>query len=150
MLLPAQEGEEEGPKEVPEEDEVRQTRGTVLIVEDEPEVLEIAKEIFDSLGYEVLTSPDAVAALEVLNGNAEIDVLFSDVVMPRGMSGIELANEARRLRPAAKILLASGYPVSTLPFKELPEGSAFISKPYRWTELADKLRTLRSGPGTGH
>jgi PAS domain S-box-containing protein len=149
MLLPAQEGEEEEQKDVPEEDEVRQTRGTVLIVEDEPEVLEIAKEIFDSLGYDVLTAADAVAALEILKSSAEIDVLFSDVVMPRGMSGIELANEARRLRPVAKILLASGYPVSTLPFKELPEGSAFISKPYRWTELADKLRSLRAGPGTG-
>ena len=145
MLLPAHEGEEEEAQDVPEDDEVRQTRGTVLIVEDEPEVLEIAKEIFDSLGYEVLYAVDAVAALDMLKSDTHIDVLFSDVVMPRGMNGIELAQETRRLRPDIKILLASGYPASTLPFKELPEGSAFISKPYRWTELADKLRGLHAG-----
>jgi DNA-binding NtrC family response regulator len=80
----------------------------------------------------------------VLNDAEHIDVLFSDVVMPRGMSGLELAHETKRLRPDIKILLASGYPVSTLPIQRLPEGASFISKPYRWTELADKLRVLRA------
>jgi PAS domain S-box-containing protein len=146
MMLPAQDSEDETEDEdVDQAEEIRQTRGTVLIVEDEPEVLEIATEIFDSLGYEVLTAVDAVAALEILKGDTQVDILFSDVVMPRGINGIELAKETRRLRPGTKILLASGYPASTLPFKELPEGSAFISKPYRWTELADKLRSLRPG-----
>lgn len=145
MLLPAAQGNEEEAEDVAETEEIRQSRGTVLIVEDEPEVLEIAQEIFDSLGYEVLTATDAVSALDMLKSETRVDILFSDVVMPRGMNGIELAKETRRLRPDTKILLASGYPASTLPFKELPEGSAFISKPYRWTELADKLRSLRSG-----
>jgi PAS domain S-box-containing protein len=145
MLLPAQEGrEEEETGAAGEEPEIRQTAGTVLIVEDEPEVLDIACEIFDSLGYDVLTAVDAVAALDTIRQDMEIDVLFSDVVMPRGMSGIELARETRRLRPAIKILLASGYPASTLSTQDLPEGTAFISKPYRWTELADKLRNLRT------
>ncbi|QFU15869.1 hybrid sensor histidine kinase/response regulator [Microvirga thermotolerans] len=144
MLLPAQESDEERQEETTDEREIRETAGTVLIVEDEPEVLEIASEIFDSLGYEVLTATDAIAALDVLKGDAHIDVLFSDVVMPRGMSGLELAKETRRLRPDVKILLASGYPVSTLPTQGLPEGASFISKPYRWTELADKLRGLRA------
>jgi CheY-like chemotaxis protein len=116
----------------------------VLIVEDEPEVLDIAMEIFDSLGYDVLTAVDAMAGLDVLKSDAAIDVLFSDVVMPRGMNGLELAKEARQLRPDIKILLASGYPVSTLPMQGMPEGASFISKPYRWTELAEKLRALRS------
>lgn len=145
MLLPAQDNEEESENVAQSEETVRETRGTVLIVEDEPEVLEIAQEIFDSLGYEVLSATDAVSALDMLKSETRIDVLFSDVVMPRGMNGIELAKETHRLRPDIKILLASGYPASTLPFKELPEGSAFISKPYRWTELADKLRNLRAG-----
>ncbi|MBZ6076210.1 hybrid sensor histidine kinase/response regulator [Microvirga puerhi] len=145
MLLPVQEGEEQQPTEPAGDDqELRRSAGTVLIVEDEPEVLEIASEIFDSLGYEVLTAIDAIAALDVLRGEAHIDVLFSDVVMPRGMSGLELARESQRLRPTIKILLASGYPISTLPTQGLPEGSSFISKPYRWTELADKLRHLRA------
>src|SRR5690606_4723818 len=93
MLLPAQEGEES--EEEPEEDDrqARDCAGTVLIVEDEPEVRDIATEIFESLGYKVLTASDAIAALETLNRDLHIDVLFSDVVMPRGMNGLELAHE---------------------------------------------------------
>jgi CheY-like chemotaxis protein len=146
MLLPAQEGEEHPDETSEDEREVRQTAGNVLIVEDEPEVLDIATEIFDSLGYDVLTAPDATVALDILKSNASIDVLFSDVVMPRGINGLELAKEARQIRPDIKILLASGYPVSTLPMQGIPEGSSFISKPYRWTELAEKLRLLRTKP----
>ncbi|HZH50480.1 MAG TPA: PAS domain S-box protein [Microvirga sp.] len=144
MLLPAQDGEEKAEEPSGDDREIRETTGTVLIVEDEPDVLEIACEIFDSLGYEVLTASDGPAAIAVLESGAHIDVLFSDVVMPKGMNGVELAKTTRRLRPEIKILLASGYPASTLTTQDLPEGSAFISKPYRWTELADKLRSLRS------
>lgn len=144
MLLPAQEGEEDSTESATEDHEVRQSAGVVLIVEDEPEVLAIACDIFDSLGYEVLTAIDAIAALDVLRSDTHLDVLFSDVVMPRGMNGLELAKESRRLRPDIKILLASGYPISTIPTQGLPDGASFISKPYRWTELADKLRHLRA------
>jgi PAS domain S-box-containing protein len=144
MLLPAQEGEDEAESPSGDGHQVRQTAGKVLIVEDEPEVLDIATEIFDSLGYDVLTAADATAALDILKSSVPIDVLFSDVVMPRGMNGLELAKEARQLRPDIRILLASGYPVSTLPMQGMPEGSSFISKPYRWTELAEKLRLLRT------
>ncbi|MGO4572990.1 PAS domain S-box protein [Microvirga sp. 2TAF3] len=149
MLLPAQEGnedEEEAEDQSGDNRQIRQSAGTVLIVEDEPEVLDIACEIFDSLGYEVLTAVDAIAAIAVLKSAAQIDVLFSDVVMPRSMSGLDLAKEARNLRPGIRILLASGYPISTLPAQGLPDDVSFISKPYRWTELADKLRQLRSKP----
>jgi CheY-like chemotaxis protein len=118
--------------------------GTVLIVEDEPDVLEVAVEIFRSLGYDVLTAPDAPAALEILQRDRHIDVLFTDVVMPKGMTGLDLARQARELRPELRVLLASGYPMSALPQGGawLDEAS-FISKPYRWTELNDKLRSLR-------
>jgi PAS domain S-box-containing protein len=142
MLLPATPGEENGSEEAEAPRPARDTTGTVLIVEDEPAVLEVASEIFESLGYNVLKAIDAPSALEVLQGEAVIDVLFSDVVMPNGMNGVELSQKARSLRPGLKILLASGYPISTLPLEGLGAGSAFISKPYRWTELADKLRML--------
>jgi CheY-like chemotaxis protein len=147
MLLPAQEGEED----VPEEQNAdaarpaRETAGTVLIVEDEPAVLEVATDIFDSLGYDVLTARDASEAIEVLGRDVHIDVMFSDVIMPNGMNGVELSRKARELRPGMKILLASGYPMSALPSEGLGEGMSFISKPYRWAELSDKLRSLRTG-----
>ncbi|HZW47862.1 MAG TPA: ATP-binding protein, partial [Microvirga sp.] len=145
MLLPAHgDGQEPGEKDSSDTARpARHTAGTVLIVEDEPAVLDVATEIFDSLGYDVLTAPDATQAVEVLQREVPIDVLFSDVIMPNGMNGVELSRKARELRPGIKVLLASGYPMSALPSEGFEEGISFISKPYRWTELADKLRTLR-------
>ena len=86
----------------------------------------------------------AGASLTVLETDTVIDVMFSDVIMPNGMNGVELSRKAREMRPNLKILLASGYPMSALPSEGLGAGVSFISKPYRWTELADKLRALRS------
>jgi PAS domain S-box-containing protein len=147
MLLPAIEGGV-GANEDDSSDEAtiaRDSAGTVLIVEDEPAVLDVATEIFDSLGYDVLTATDAIVALDVLGREGTIDVLFSDVIMPNGMNGVELSRRAREMRPGIKVLLASGYPMSTLPSEGFDDGVSFISKPYRWTELADKLRQLRIG-----
>ncbi|MGF9756929.1 PAS domain S-box protein [Microvirga sp. 0TCS3.31] len=145
MLLPAQDnGEEAVPDEDGTEHPAHDRAGTVLIVEDEPAVLEVASDIFDSLGYDVLTAIDAQKAIAVLESDAAIDVMFSDVIMPNGMNGVELSRKARDMRPDLKILLASGYPMSALPSEGLGAGVSFISKPYRWTELADKLRMLRS------
>jgi CheY-like chemotaxis protein len=146
MLLPAQEsGDEVSEEENEAERPSRDSAGTVLIVEDEPAVLEVASDIFDSLGYDVVTATDANEAIKVLDGNLSIDVLFSDVIMPNGMNGVELSRKAREMRPDLKILLASGYPMSALPSEGLGTGVSFISKPYRWTELAEKLRGLRTG-----
>ncbi|MEE1610234.1 hybrid sensor histidine kinase/response regulator [Microvirga sp. CF3016] len=146
MLLPAQEnGDHVSEEETEMERPARDSAGTVLIVEDEPAVLEVASDIFDSLGYDVVTATDANEALKVLDGNPSIDVLFSDVIMPNGMNGVELSRRASEMRPNLKILLASGYPMSALPSDGLSAGVSFISKPYRWTELADKLRLLRTG-----
>lgn len=145
MLLPARGGEIEAQEDEKTVSPGKDSVGTVLIVEDEPSVLDVATEIFDSLGYDVLTAENAAAALEVLESTTAIDVLFSDIVMPGAMNGVELARRAREIRPSLRILLASGYPMSTLPSEGLGERTSFISKPYRWTELADKLRRLRTG-----
>jgi PAS domain S-box-containing protein len=119
--------------------------GRVLVVEDDPEVLEVTVESMRSFGYVVLTAPDGPSALAVLRRDADIDILFSDIVMPRGMSGVELAREAKLLRPQLRVLLASGYPAPALrasgsvtPSSEFP----FLSKPYRGSELAEALRSL--------
>jgi PAS domain S-box-containing protein len=115
---------------------------TVLIVEDDPDVLQSAVEMVRGLGYEVLTAANGIDALAVLNRNVPIDVLFSDIVMPRGMNGVELAKEARRLRPGLRILLSSGYASAILAAEHgLTADFSFIGKPYRWPDLAEKLRT---------
>ncbi|NYZ12317.1 PAS domain S-box protein [Azospirillum sp. RWY-5-1] len=120
--------------------------GTVLVVEDEPEVLEIAVELFHALGYSVLTATDGAAALDVLKRPDSIDVLFTDVVMPAGINGLDLAREACRLRPRLQVILASGYPIpATSPQLAGLANAAFITKPYRWSELAERLKSLRAG-----
>jgi CheY-like chemotaxis protein len=121
--------------------------GRILVVEDDPEVLDVTVETLRGFGWEVLTAPDGPSALAVLRRDADIDVLFSDIVMPRGMNGVELAREARRLRPALRVLLASGYPASALASDHGAgdEGEfPFLSKPYRAAELASKLRALQT------
>jgi len=145
LLLPAKGGSGDDSEDDDESlsQPVRDTLGVVLIVEDEPDVREIAEQIFESLGYNVFSAPNAAAALSILRSEEAIDVLFSDIVMPGDMNGVELAREARRLRPGLKLLLASGYPMSALSDKSLADVS-FISKPYRWTELDEKLRALRT------
>jgi CheY-like chemotaxis protein len=115
----------------------------VLVVDDEPDVLEVTVELFRSMGYEALTARTGREALEVLEQNRNIDLLFSDVMMPGGMSGIELARHARALAPKMRIMLASGYPLPALPALQQQHGTlddfTLLSKPYR---LADIVRTL--------
>lgn len=116
------------------------TLDTVLLVEDEPDLLDATAALLHSLGYEVLTAGNGSEAMGVLNRRDDIGVLFTDVVMPDGIDGIQLARSTRELRPDVRIVLASGYP---LPALRAQHGNlsdfAFIHKPYR---LADLVRTL--------
>ena len=115
--------------------------GTVLVVEDDAEVLDAAVDMLRSFGYSVVTAPDALGALDVLRRGQHVDVLFTDIVMPRGVNGVELARAATKLRPDLKVVLASGYPVAALSAEYgLSEEFAFIAKPYRWSEVLDRLR----------
>jgi CheY-like chemotaxis protein len=112
----------------------------VLLVEDEPDLLEATAELLRSLGYEVLTASNGSEAMDVLSRRGSIGVLFTDVVMPDGIDGIQLARSTRSLHPDIRIVLASGYP---LPALKAQHGNlsdfAFIHKPYR---LADLVRAL--------
>jgi PAS domain S-box-containing protein len=114
----------------------------VLIVEDEPDLMDVAASLFTSMGYEVVTAASGREAIDVLE-QRDIDILFTDVVMPNGMNGLELASYTREHYPDTKIMLASGYPLPALRQRhggDLAE-FAFVNKPYRLSDLA---RTLRS------
>jgi PAS domain S-box-containing protein len=116
------------------------TMEKVLVVDDEPDVMDLAATLFRNIGYEVYTANNGYDALEILQRSADIAVLFSDVMMPH-MNGIELAIQARRLRPDMKILLASGYPLPALKAQHSDIGGfSFMTKPYRLADLAKKLR----------
>jgi len=124
---------------------IRAAKGheTVLVVEDDPDVLNVATSGLVELGYDVKTAADAREALAILRSDPSVDVLFSDVVMPGGMNGAQLAMEAQRLRADLKVLLTSGYTASALTQElGLPEQMDVLRKPYRQDELASKLRLV--------
>jgi PAS domain S-box-containing protein len=112
-----------------------------LVVDDQPDVLAMAAELFRTLGYDVLTANNGEEAIDILKRNPEVDVLFSDVVMP-GMDGVELGRAARKLRPGIKVVLASGFPAPALreADKEGIHEFTFVTKPYRLAELLKSLR----------
>lgn len=113
----------------------------VLVTEDDPAVRESVKALFKSLNYEVTEAANAAEALEVIKSDAPIDLLFSDIVMPGGMNGVELANEAMGLRPDLKILLTTGFAEVAITRGTLPKAvTEIIGKPYRRGDLALKVR----------
>ena len=116
----------------------------VLIVEDDSTLRRAAQELFKALGYETVSASDGVAALNLIRDHSDIGFIFSDVVMPRGINGVELAEQARALRPGIKVLLASGYPFEKIDTHGSIDEESFISKPYRVTQLAEKLDALNA------
>ena len=124
--------------------------------QDDPDVMAIAVEIFRGLGYDAVTAGNTSDALALLENNEDVQIMFSDVVMPNGPNGVELARRARRLRPDLPILLTSGYPQRALA-GDLSDLSDFhfIAKPYRAADVAAQVHDLRresprgEGPRTG-
>jgi signal transduction histidine kinase len=112
---------------------------TVLVVEDNPEVLELAVTAISDLGYHVLTAGDGPSAMEIIRREGHIDLLFSDVVMPGGMNGFELVSKARGVRGELKALVTSGYANVHRPGTDRPD-VAVLLKPYRRGDLAKCIR----------
>jgi PAS domain S-box-containing protein len=112
--------------------------GTVLLVEDNPEVATVSTGLLEQLGYKVRWAADASAALEELEKDV-IDIVFSDVVMPGKMDGIGLAKTIREKNPKLPILLVTGYSSST---KEIGSQFPILRKPYQLHELSRELQKL--------
>jgi len=112
----------------------------VLIVEDEPLVQAMAVDIIEGAGFPVLTVGSAEQAMAVLEREAGVGILFSDVQMPGMMNGKQLAREASRRWPHLRIILTSGYAADGL--GDIPVGAAFLAKPYRAEALERSLLLL--------
>jgi signal transduction histidine kinase len=116
---------------------------TIMVVEDDAEVRVGAVEVLESLGYRVLEAANADHALELLEKSAEIDLLFTDVVMPGSLKAAELARRAKQLFPHIAVLFTSGYTeTAALENRELDPGAQLLSKPYRREDLARKIRAM--------
>jgi PAS domain S-box-containing protein len=113
----------------------------VLVVEDDARVRRVVVARLQEEGYRVIQAADGKEALSRIAAHPDIRLLFTDIVMPGGMFGDELAREARILRPDLKVLFTSGYAEPSLVGRELVEGT-WLKKPYRAQELATRLREL--------
>ncbi len=110
-------------------------------MEDEPLVLQYASAQLTSFGYAVTAVPAGPDALAILEEDRFFDLLFTDVVLPRGMSGVELVRRARLLCPGLKVLMTSGYSEDVFQHHGRPEaGTVVLRKPYRRHHLSDAIR----------
>ncbi|MBE0530280.1 MAG: response regulator, partial [Rhodospirillales bacterium] len=116
---------------------------TVLLVEDDPDVRTAVSMVLKSAGYRVREAEDGATALSVLDADASISLMFSDVVMQRGINGFDLAREATRRRGDLKVILTSGFSDSALHDSGLANsGYRLLSKPYAKTELLEALAAM--------
>lgn len=111
---------------------------TILVVEDDSIVRMLIVDVLEELEYKVVEADGGEQALEVLQDQTQqINLMMTDVGLP-GMDGRELAIEARKLRPALKVLFASGYAESI----DVPEGMHMIGKPFSIDQLRDKVKHI--------
>ena len=125
-----------------EPEPVAQRLTKILVVEDQEAVRAVACGFLQDFGYDVIEAEDGLQALAKLQENPDIDLMFSDVVMPGGLNGFDLAQAARGIRPDLKVVHTSGYPKGAMVHQEEPrfrEGF-IIMKPYRREDLQKIIR----------
>jgi len=115
--------------------EANSSRKTILVVDDDPGVLDYASNVLEDCGYAVVTAADGATALLMLQDHPQIDLLFTDIVMP-GLDGAEVAQRACQQKPELKVLFTSGYAADVVPAGPL------LKKPYRPQQLAQEVAAL--------
>ncbi len=119
---------------------------TILIVDDELALLELVEELLQALGYKTITASSGVEALQRLAESPEVALLFSDVVMPGGINGYELAEQAVELYPDLKVILTSGYTkMASARNGQARFNADLISKPYKLSDLTSRIRHCLDG-----
>lgn len=121
-------------------------RAQILVVDDNDDVRDVATRQLTSLGYRVIAVPGGAEALEILASGVDVDLLFTDVVMPDGINGRQVVNKAQQQRPNLKVLFTSGsFEGELVRIGDLGGDIQFIVKPYRKKDLAEKVRALLGG-----
>jgi PAS domain S-box-containing protein len=116
---------------------------TILVVEDDPAVRNYSSEALAELGYKVIEADNARVGLSLLDSNPDVHVLFTDIGLPGGMNGRQLAEEAMRRRPGLKVLFTTGYARNAIVHDgRLDPGVELITKPFTQAKLAAKLRDI--------
>ena len=116
---------------------------TILVVEDDTDVRTLAVALLRDLGYESLEAADAQSALRMLETSSQINLLFTDVILPGGVNGLELAAQVGQRRPGIGVLYTSGYTENAIIHQgRFDEGMALLKKPYKKSHLARKIRAV--------
>ena len=147
LYLPRFEGKEKLPTERDADKDAQLPRGTetLLIVDDEAALLELAKTLLEGMGYRVFTAANGKQAIEKLRQETSIDLLFSDVVMPGGINGYELVEQATAEFPKLKVLLTSGYTGKVAGNSQAGKTDlnvSLLNKPYSQSDLAIRVRAI--------
>jgi signal transduction histidine kinase/CheY-like chemotaxis protein len=117
------------------------SRPTILVVEDNDSVRDVASAMIEEMGFEVLTAINGPEGLKVIEERRDINLVLSDVIMAGGMNGPELAAKAMKIRPKLKILFMSGYaPGSVRLMQDLPDSIELVNKPFTRNDLTEKVR----------
>lgn len=114
-------------------------RRRLLVVEDEPLVRELIVLELEDAGYDILEAEDGPTALGLLEQDADISLLFTDIRLPGGMTGWDIAEHARAMRPDIPVIYATGYSSEEL---RLVAGARFLKKPYRSAMVLDAIKQL--------
>jgi PAS domain S-box-containing protein len=137
-------GEQEAPHSTPVPEGSEQE--TILVVEDDEGVRAYSVGALRDLGYHVLEAHDGPSALRLLQDQQSVDLLFTDVVLPGGLTGAQVAAEARALRPGLKVLFTTGYARNAIfHHGRLDKGVQLITKPFSFADLAAKVRDVLDG-----
>jgi CheY-like chemotaxis protein len=127
---------------------VRGGSETVMIVEDDALVRSYVTQQLESLGYRTVCASDASEALKLVDGGAEFELLFTDVIMPGSMNGRQLADEIVKRRPSVRVLFTSGYTEDAIVrHGRLDAGVLLLAKPYRKSDLGRMIREALSTSG---
>ena len=119
---------------------------TVLVVDDEPLVSMLIIDVLEDLGYAAIDAPDGPAGLKVIQSDSRIDLLITDVGLPGGMNGSQLADAARQTRPDLKVLFVTGYSeTGVLDREQLAAGMQVLTKPFSIDMLASKIKGMLEG-----
>ena len=141
IYLPRASAAAERPAAAPEPEDLPGGSERILLVEDDDLVRSHVSAQLVQFGYRVVSARNGPEALRLLQEDGGFDLLFTDIVMPGGMNGLQLAEAARRLRPDLPVLFTSGYTDEAMQPHEPPaHGARLITKPYRRQELARRLR----------
>lgn len=148
IYLPRHQGESEEDQAETESAELPRAESgeTVLVVDDEPTIRMLIADTLGELGYRAIEAADAASGLKVLESDAKIDLLISDVGLPGGMNGKDMVDAARVSRPSIKVLFITGYADNAAIINgHLDPGVQVMSKPFSMEKLADRIRSIIEG-----